>query len=339
MKRVLFRWPVVTLAATVVAGAMTQGAFASSSTSTTPPAPMLPVGGPPWGGLGPGPRATVQSVGSNALTVEEGGQTQTVDVSSSTVVEVGPGWTASLSDIQKGDTVTIRKVPGSSNVQAIVIDLPGIQGAVTSISGDSLGITQPSGRTATVNGTIPSGLAVGQSIQAVGTWSGDTLTAAAIRIVPTVVGGTITDVSGETLTVKTGSGTATVKVTSATTLSGGPQSITSADLVDGVGITASGSMVSGVLVASSINVMLPQIQGTVVSDSSGTLVLSTPSGQKTVTVTSSTKVNTPGSSTLSSGEHVSVVLAPGTSDALTISAGPGGPPSGGPGAPGSRPGR
>jgi hypothetical protein len=158
-------------------------------------------------------------------------------------------------------------------------------------------------------------------------------------------GGVITAVSSTSITVKDLAGTSTTyAITSATTFSEGPTTITSSALAVGqhVGIQLSSSSST---TATNIDVQLPVLFGTVTSVSGDTVTISDPEGfSRTILVGGSTTyTKSSASATLSDVTVGSVISAEGTVDAnltsldassveIGATGGPGnGPGFGGPG--------
>jgi hypothetical protein len=169
-------------------------------------------------------------------------------------------------------------------------------------------------------------------------------------------GGVITAVSDTSITVKDMSGTSTTySLTSTTTVSEGPTTITVSQLAVGqrVGIQLSSSSST---TATSIDVQLPVLFGTVTAVRGDTVTISDPEGfNRTIVVDSSTTYTKSGaSSTLDDVSVGSVISAEGTvdtnltsldassvvigaPDATGAGQGFGGPGIGGPGGPGPGP--
>jgi hypothetical protein len=129
-------------------------------------------------------------------------------------------------------------------------------------------------------------------------------------------GGVVTAVTDTSITVRDMSGTSTTySITSATTFSEGPTTITVSQLAVGqrVGIQLSSSSST---VAASIDVQLPVLFGTVTSVSDDTIVISDPEGfNRTILVDSSTTYTKSGASSAFDEVTVgSVISAEGTVD-------------------------
>jgi hypothetical protein len=163
-------------------------------------------------------------------------------------------------------------------------------------------------------------------------------------------GGVITAVTDSSITIKDMSGTSTTYViTSATTVSEGPTTITSSQLAVGqrVGVQLSSSSST---TAASIDVQLPVLFGTVTAVSGNTITISDPEGfNRTILIDSSTTYTKSGASSslgevtvgsvisaegtvdsnLTSLDAASVVI--GTSQTTGAAQGSGGPGMGGPG--------
>ena len=274
------------LAAWLVAGpAANLSVFASSSGSSTSsaattagthagPVPPAPPGPRPEGpgvpgrgrprGRGPGPGAvpglagTIAGVSASGFSMTVAGATYQVEVSSSTAYLLAPGWTTTLSALASGDQVAVQGTVSGQQVAATAVTahIWGITAQVTAVSGDAATVTEPSGRTATLQfGSVPS-LSPGHTVQAVGRWAGDALTVRAWRVLPDRVDGTVTALGTNSATLQTGAGS-TVEVTwsSATTFAAGPKTTASASAVTvGSRVHAEGTLSGDTLQATLIGI-------------------------------------------------------------------------------------
>jgi len=198
-----------------------------------------PVG--PGNGKGPGDSArggrfgqiTVTAVnGSNVSLKTDDGWTRTISVSSDTKVTKG-GEPAAASDITVGDTVRIaqkKNADGTFTVTGVAIVLPRVAGTVTAVDATTITITGRKGVKQTIhtNGSTAyhaggsdgtrADVTVGANIAAVGEQAADgSITATSVTVALPRLAGTITSVSGNTITLTDRKGAKhTVHVTSDT---------------------------------------------------------------------------------------------------------------------------
>jgi len=176
---------------------------------------------------------TVTAVnGSNVSLKTDDGWTRTISVSSDTKVTKG-GEPAAASDIAVGDTVRIaqkKNADGTFTVTGVAIVLPRVAGTVTAVDATTITITDRKGVKQTIhtNGSTAyhagdsdgtrADVTVGANIAAVGEQAADgSITATSVTVALPRVAGTITSVSGNTITLTDRKGTKhTVHVTSAT---------------------------------------------------------------------------------------------------------------------------
>lgn len=248
----------------------TNASTAASASSAGPVPPPPGVAGRP--GPGPGPRpgsgpgrpgpgldGTITALSASGFTMTRAGTTYTVAVSSSTAYQLGPGWSTTQASLAAGDRVTVQgTVSGQQVSAAAVIDhLWGVTAQVTTLTGNAASVTQPTQRTATVQfASTPGSLAVGNTVQAVGTWEGDTLIARAWRVVPDHADGIVTALAGSSgATVKTADGkTVTVDWSASTTFTAGPgTSAGPSAIAVGTVLHAKGTLTANTLEATDIH--------------------------------------------------------------------------------------
>ncbi len=249
-------------------------ATARTHVGSTPPPPA----GPPPGGLGgsgrgtpprasghppaPGPApgilGTVVAVGSSGFTMTAAGSTYRVEAGSSTVYILAPGWTTTSLTVVAGDQVSVQGSVSGAQITARTVSVHGwgITARITDVSGDAAAVVEPSGRTAVLRFDSAPGLAVGRTVQAVGTWQGDALTVRAYRIPPDQIEGTVTALGTDHATVQTGAGTSVTVAWSAKTMfAEGPKATAGASaVVVGAHMHAQGVLSGSTLQATLVDV-------------------------------------------------------------------------------------
>jgi hypothetical protein len=202
------------------------------------------IGGPRafgLGGMGPGGRMggpggfgsiTITAISGSQLTLTTAdGWTRTIDDSKATVTNAGQ--TVGASTLTVGESITFnqsRQSDGTYTITAIQVVLPHVDGTVKVVNDNTITVTQRDGTTKdiAVNGSTTYKLAgaassldavtVGAQIDAQGTTTGGTFTASLVNIQPAMAGGTVTVISGDTITVKQRDGsTLTITIDPATT--------------------------------------------------------------------------------------------------------------------------
>ena len=179
---------------------------------------------------------TIASISGSSISLKTAdGWTRTVTVTSSTAITKA-GSTIAVGDLKAGDTIHFsetKNTDGSYSITAISVEVPTISGSVTAVSGSSITLKDRSGATWTVTtnsstkvtlGSIgskagsTSDIKVGSDIVAAGTQgTGNTLTALSIHAALPSVFGTVTAISGNTITIQARGGTtSTVRVSSST---------------------------------------------------------------------------------------------------------------------------
>ncbi len=180
---------------------------------------------------GPG-SVTIDSIDGSKLHLKtDDGWTRTIDTSGVTITRARK--TVTAADLSAGDSVLIdeqRNSDGTFTVTALQVLLPHVDGVIGSISSDTFMVKQPDGTTKTVSvdstttytlgksaGTR-SDLKSGMRVDVEGATTGDTFTASAVHIVPSVLAGTVTAKNNGELTITQRDGsTGTITVDSSTT--------------------------------------------------------------------------------------------------------------------------
>ena len=207
------------------------------------------------------------------------GWTRTITVTADTKVTKG-GEPATASDIEVGDTVRLgqkRNADGSFTVTAVAIVLPRVGGTVTAVDSSSITITDRKGAKQTIHTNASTkyhagdsdgtraDVTVGAKIVAVGEQGSDgSLTATSVTVNLPRVAGTISSVSGNTITLTDRKGAKhTIHVTSATKITvfgTGAAKVT--DLKAGMVMAAEGRQRSdGSLDATAIGAGTPRERG------------------------------------------------------------------------------
>jgi papilin len=211
-------------------------------------------GGSGFGGI------TITGIAGSKLSLETtDGWTRTIVVTADTKVTKG-GKAATVSDLDLGDKITFRQKrndDGTYTITSINVPTPKAAGKVTAVGSTTLTLTAGRGdktRVITVNSSTvytfgkdaatKSDVVVGSHVVALGTVSGDTFTATAVRIQPSVVGGEVTAKTSTSLTLKTRDGkSVTVHLDSSTKVFvRGKKDATVADLAVGDKVLASGAL-------------------------------------------------------------------------------------------------
>jgi hypothetical protein len=267
-------------------------AGASAAPTAAPDASTKPGRGPAWaGGLPPGqmgqdrpgigrgfgvggflPDIRITAItGANVSLKSANGWQRTIDTTGVTIVRAGV--TITVGDLNVGDRVSVGETRGSSGtytVNQLTVVLDDVSGIISKIDATTITVTEQGNKTVTVGTSAStvyrragqsisrSDLPVGARITAAGTTSADgTLQAESVDVQPDMVFGTVTKISGGTLTISTvGGGTATVRVTSATTFeAAGKSGATLADVAVNDTIAAQGILgTDGVLTATTVRI-------------------------------------------------------------------------------------
>jgi hypothetical protein len=217
---------------------------------------------------GPG-TITIDSIDGSKLHLKtDDGWARTIDTTGVTITRAGK--TVTAADLSAGDNVLIqeeRNSDGTFTVTALQVLLPHVDGVIDSVASDTFKVKQPDGTTKTVSVDSTTSYTLGKSagtksdlksglqVDVEGMISGDTFTASAVHIVPSVMAGTVTaKKDGElTITERDGS-TGTITVDSSTTWSvGGVANATIADVKVGDVVFAEGTLAAdGSLAATNV---------------------------------------------------------------------------------------
>ena len=217
----------------------------NGATAPGPNAPDVAGGGP--GGFGPGGMLgggrmggpggfgaiTITAINGSQLTLTTAdGWTRTIDDTAATITKAGQ--TVQASALAVSDSITFdqtRQSDGTYKITAIRVVLPHVDGTVQSVSGSTVTLTLRDKTTKAITLTASTtyqlagaastsaALTVGAQVDAQGTTAADgTFTATLVNIQPAIAGGTVTATSAtdQTITVKTRSGSLTIKVDSTT---------------------------------------------------------------------------------------------------------------------------
>jgi hypothetical protein len=333
----------------------------TTSGSTTTPANgnnAAPAGRPgprdggPQGKGGPGGQGraglrgdvsgTISAISGNTLTLKRGEVIVIQATVNDSTVYSAAGKTIKLSDLTVGEAVSIRTTTatdGTVSISAVEVVLDHAGGTISALDSGSLTLTKADNSTLKVTlGAVSvqdlgktvnlSDLKTGQRVDVAGTLNTDgTLSAQVINVQHDHLGGTVTAISGNTLTVEVGgrgqggpegrgpgqpkpagnagsattpaTGTATTPATTAKTitvsdsttyLTGGQASQLSAIAIgDRIEAVGTASSDGSSLTALQVTVQLPHYQGQVTSVSGSTIVLQDRGTSRTIEVNSSTQ--------------------------------------------------
>lgn len=224
---------------------------------------------------GPG-AITVDSIDGTKLHLKtDDGWTRTIDTAGVTITRAGK--TVTAADLRAGDNVLIqeqRNSDGTFAVTAVDVVLPHVDGVVGSVASGTFTVKQADGTTRTIsedssttytlgkNTGSRSDLKSGLEVDVEGTTSGDTFTATAVHIVPSVLEGTVTAKKAGALTITERDGTTgTITVDSSTTwMVAGFANPTIADVKVGDVVLAEGTLApDGSLAATSVQAGTPGV--------------------------------------------------------------------------------
>lgn len=217
--------PVLTAGATASPAASDKAASSARPDGSGKPdkARLRGLGQGGFGHMGRDIRITAISGDRVSLATDDGWQ-RTVTVAATTELTKG-GQAIKAGDLAVGDEVRIaqeRNDDGTYTVTAIHVVLPVTGGKVTAVDSDSITLERRGGATQVV--TIDGGTAykvgktagsrsdvvVGSIVIIEGTESGTTFTATTVHVQPVKAGGTVTKVSGSTITVERRDGSSQV---------------------------------------------------------------------------------------------------------------------------------
>jgi hypothetical protein len=226
-----------------------------------------PFGGPgTFGDLGPTAiagrgfgRITVTAVnGSSISLATDDGWTRTITLTGTTTITKG-GAAATIADVAVGDAVRLsqtRNADGTYAVTAIAIVLPQVGGTVTAVGADTITITVRDGTAQTIRTNASTtyhldradakraDVTVGAVIVATGTKAADgSLTASAVWVRLPHVAGSVTAITGSTITLSRRDGTTvTIHVGSTTTIRvAGVDNAKLSDIKTGMAIAVEGT--------------------------------------------------------------------------------------------------
>jgi len=200
---------------------------------------------------------TITKVDGSRLSLEtEDGWTRTIDATGATITRGGT--TIAVGDLAAGDEIVLRQqrqADGTFKITAIKVILPKVAGTITDVASSSLTLAALDGTKVTVQLTSSttyrlgkdtadkSAAKVGMQALATGTKAADgTLTATSVTVRASHLAGTVTAVSGTTITVTARDGTkVAVKTTPSTTFRvAGAKDATLADVKVDMWIVAGG---------------------------------------------------------------------------------------------------
>ena len=333
-----------TTAAATTAQATTPSATPGSGTTTTP-ANGNSKGNRAAGGTGSagsgrqgggqgGLQGTIISISGNTITLKRDNVVNIVGTVSSTTTYTDAGKTISLSDLKVNEKVALRETRNSDGtyaISAVEVVLDHQSGTVSAVASDSLTITSKNNTTVKVSlssattytdlgKTISlSDIKSGAKIEVSGTLNSDgSLNAQAVQVQHDRLGGVVTAISGNTVTIqgggrgageaKTGNNTGTangstatpaataattrtIVVSDATTYTEAGQSVKLSNIAVGDRIEAAGSLSSdgNSLTALQVSISLPSYRGQVTAVSGSTITIQERGGTQTITVDSNTK--------------------------------------------------
>ncbi len=318
------------------------------------------------GGPGGGLSGVISSVSGNTITLKQANSIViTATVSSSTTYSEA-GKTITLADLKVGETVALhetRNTDGTVNVSGVDVVLNHANGSISAISGNTLTITRADGSTTKVNvdtsttyqdlgqSSNLSALKTGIKVEVAGMFGSDgSLNAQVVNVQHDHLGGTVTAISGNTITVQGGGGpgrdgngkgprsdtangstsTATPAATTTTTTTrtitvgsdtkylaaGQATQLSSIKVGDQIEAAGTFSSDSNNLTALQVTVRLPDFHGQVTAVSGNTITLQDRGTTRTVEVNSSTKyLNGTATAALSDVKAGVNVEAQGTLDA------------------------
>jgi len=342
-----------TTSATTYAQSVTATATPSATSNSTQQSPLNgPRNGPGRRGGGDaalsGVSGTLSAINGSTLTLKQGDVIVIQATVNANTVYTKAGKTISLSDLKVGQLLSVRETKasdGTVSISAVEVQLNHAGGTISALDSSSLTLTKPDNSTIKVNldsstsyldlgKTITlADLKAGVRVEADGVLNSDgSLSAEVINVQHDRLGGTITAISGSTLTVQLegrgGPGprgqvpgrpasatpdsdsnnssstttTATISVDSSTVYLEAGQTAQLSDLAVGDRINAAGTLSSDgkTLSALQVIVALPHYQGQVTSVSGTTIVIQDRAGTHTLEVNSDTKyLNGQTSATLS----------------------------------------
>jgi hypothetical protein len=278
----------------------------------------------------------VTAVSGNVITITGGaGFTRSIDVGSATTYREG-GKSATLGDVVVGLKVTARGTVSADQTSLVansvtILAPRSFTGIVTALSATSLTVQQSSSVSVAL-AIIPatkffegnkavsaSDLATGESVRLS---TGAPMTAARIDIVIVKLGGTVTSVNGNVITITAAKGfTRTIDVSANTTYTEAGKPATLSNVIVGFRITATGTVSANQTALDATSVAIPapsHIVGTVTAASTTSLTVQLANGASaTLAIDANTTFfegkHAVTAAALSTGEHVNVALSSTTS--------------------------
>lgn len=278
------RWKRLALVAPIAVAASLAGAGvanAASSTSTkSHVAGTMPAGGPgaPGAPGGDGPHGTVTAIGSGTVTAAQADGTSVTFTTTSATTYEKDGVSSTAAALAVGDDVSVRTVRPTSttarpSTTATEIDImsPSISGTVQSVSSDTIVVADGQGFWRTIDtsasttytdggaAATASAVTVGETIRATGSVDANhtDLDASSVDVVLPVKVGTVSAVSGDTITLKeSASKTVTVTTSASTLYRSGSATANASSVPTGSTIAVEGTVdSSGNIAATSLTVL------------------------------------------------------------------------------------
>ncbi len=279
-------------------------------------------GGP--GGL----QGTITSINGSTITLKRDNVVNIIGTVNSTTTYTQAGKTINLSDLKTGELVQLhetRNTDGSFTITSVAVVLSHAGGTVSAVSADSLTITHQDNSTQKVNLTSATtymdlgktislaDIKNGIMVEAQGMLNADgSLNAEVINVRHDQLGGVVTAISGNTITVQGGgrgdhakdaqpgavnpapsttATTRTITISDSTTFLQAGQSAKLSNIVVGARIEAAGTLSTdgNSLIALQVNLQLPGYRGQVTAVSGNTITLQDRGTTRTVVVDSNTK--------------------------------------------------
>lgn len=358
--------PAITHAQTATTAPTTSQTSPTTNTgngqTNTNPQNRPPMPGGPGGKGGPGGRGgpgdglggVISSISGNTINIKHDSAVNIIATVNSSTVYKEAGQTISLSSLKAGETVQLRETrnsDGTASVTEVDVVMAHSGGTISSISGNTMTLTTPNNSSVKVNLSSSttytdlgkaislSSLKAGEKVEVSGqTNSDNSLNATVVNIQHDRLGGTVTAVNGNNITVQVGgpggrgpkpdtssttnsstpaTTTKTIVVSSSTTYDEAGQSAQLSSIAVGDHIKAQGTLSSdgNSLNALQVSVQLPDYHGQVTSVSGNTITLQDRSGTHQIEVNSSTKyLNGTASAALSDVKTGSNLSAQGSID-------------------------
>lgn len=360
-----------TAAATTPAATTTQSASGTTTAATTG-MPAGPAGGPPPGPAG-GPlggpgglTGIISAINGNTITLKQSSVIAIEATVNDNTAYNEAGKSIKLSDLAAGEKVSIRTAvasDGTVSVAGVEVVLDRTGGTISAIDSSSMTLTRPDGSTSKVSlgssvsvldlgkSSAVSNLKTGQKVEVAGQLGSDgTLAAQVINIQYEHLGGKVTAISGNTITVEVGLGpdgkagppappagqgssqstatatttaaasttaTKTITVSDSTAYMTGDQGSKLSDIAVGDRVEAQGTASSdgSSFTALQVSIRLPHYHGQVSKIDGSTITLKEGDTTRTVTVNGDTKyLNGTSSASLSDVKSGADISAEGKVD-------------------------